>query len=113
MDWTNGSSLPKLLMTLFDVWVLKAPNLDKVPNIASWVPIDHQPVPPDVAKWCMKPNVMPIAMSKFGKAELDKAGVRSLYVPHAIDAMYHPTKTIRDNANQTLSGRKIMGFNDD
>ena len=113
MEWTQATNLPKLLMTLFDVWVLKAPNLDKVPNIASWVPIDHAPCPPEVLKWLVRPNVMPIAMSKFGKAELDKAGVRSLYVPHAIDAMYHPTKTIRDNANQTLSGRKIMGFNDD
>ncbi len=113
MEWTQSSDLPKLIITLFDVWVLQAPNLEKVPNIASWVPIDHAPIPPDVLKWCKRPNVMPIAMSKFGKGELDKSGVRNVYVPHAIESVYKPTKEIRDNANQVLNGRKIMGWDDD
>ena len=113
MEWTQASSLPKLLMTLFDVWVLKAPNLEKVPNIASWVPVDHAPCPPDVLKWCMRPNVMPIAMSKFGKNELDQADVRSLYVPHGIEPVFKPTPSLRDSANQVLTGRSIMGFAED
>ena len=113
MDWTNGSSLPKLLMTLFDVWVLKAPNLDKVPNIASWVPIDHQPVPPDVAKWCMKPNVMPFAMSQFGKRMLDQQGIRNLYVPHGIESVFQPTDHVIDNHGKKVTGRDLMGFDDD
>ena len=113
MEWTQASSLPKLLMTLFDVWVLKAPNLEKVPNIASWVPVDHAPCPPDVLKWCMRPNVMPIAMSKFGKNEFDRADVRSLYVPHGIEPVFKPTPSLRDNANQVLTGRSIMGFAED
>ncbi len=113
MEWTQATNLPKLLLTLFDVWVLKAPNLDKVPNIASWVPIDHAPCPPEVLKWCSRPNVMPIAMSKFGQAELEKAGVRSVYVPHALESVYQPTTNLRDSANQVLTGRKIMGWEDD
>lgn len=113
MEWTQSTSLPKLLMTLFDVWVLKAPNLDKVPNIASWVPIDHQPCPPDVAAWCQRPNVMPIAMSKFGQTELEKLGIRSIYVPHGIESVYQPTEFVKDNAGKQISGRKIMGFEDD
>ena len=113
MEWTQSTSLPKLLMTLFDVWVLKAPNLDKVPNIASWVPIDHQPCPPEVAAWCQRPNVMPIAMSKFGQTELEKLGIRSIYVPHGIESDYKPTKFVKDNAGKQISGRQIMGFEDD
>lgn len=113
MEWTQATKLPKLLITLFDVWVLKAPNLSSVPNIASWVPIDHQPVPPDVAAWCAKPNVMPIAMSEFGQKQLESHGIRSLYVPHGIEAAFKPTPIITDNDGKKLSGRDIMGFKDD
>ncbi len=113
MEWTQSTSLPKLLMTLFDVWVLKAPNLDKVPNIASWVPIDHQPCPPEVAAWCQRPNVMPIAMSKFGQIELEKLGIRTVYVPHGIESVYKPTQLVKDSAGKQISGRQIMGFEDD
>jgi glycosyltransferase involved in cell wall biosynthesis len=113
MEWTQSTKLPKLLMTLFDVWVLKAPNLDKVPNIASWVPIDHAPIPPEVLAWCKRPNVLPIAMSKFGKLELDRAGVRSVYVPHGIESVFKPTKHVNDNDGKRISGRHIMGFDDD
>lgn len=113
MEWTQATQLPKLLMTLFDVWVLKAPNLEKIPNIASWVPVDHQPCPPDVAAWCQRPNVMPIAMSKFGASALEKLGIRSLYVPHGIESVFKPTPHVRDNANKVITGRDIMGFNED
>ena len=110
MEWTQATKLPKLLMTLFDVWVLKAPNLEKVPNIASWVPIDHAPCPPDVLAWCAKPNVMPIAMSKFGQKQLEQQGIRSLYVPHGIDATFAPTPQVKDPTGKSISGREIMGF---
>jgi len=113
MEWTQSTTLPKLLMTLFDVWVLKAPNLEKVPNIASWVPVDHQPIPVEVLAWCMKPNVMPIAMSKFGSKMLDAQGCRNLYVPHGIESDYKPTPKVRDNDGRQISGREIMGFKDD
>lgn len=112
-EWTQATNLPKLLMTLFDVWVLKAPNINTIPNIASWVPIDHQPCPPDVFAWCNKPNVMPIAMSKFGKQELDKMGVRSLYVPHGIEDVYKPTHKVVDSFGKEITGREIMGFKED
>jgi glycosyltransferase involved in cell wall biosynthesis len=113
MEWTQTSSLPKLLMTLFDVWVLKAQNLDKVPNIASWVPIDHQPCPPDVAAWCARPNVMPVAMSVFGQKALEQLGVRSLYVPHGIESVFKPTPSIKDADGRVLTGRQIMGVEED
>ncbi len=113
MEWTHASTLPKLLMTLFDVWVLKAPNLEKVPNIASWVPIDHQPCPPAVAEWCRRPNVLPIAMSKFGQRMLEQIGIRSLYVPHGIEDVYKPTANITDQNGKLLTGREVMGIEED
>ena len=68
MDWANGNKdIPAILMTLFDVWVFKSQSFDLCPNIASWVPIDHSPCPEDVLRWCARPNVKPIAMSKFGE----------------------------------------------
>jgi hypothetical protein len=70
--WASGSDLPSLVVTLFDVWALKNPSIDRIPKIAAWVPIDHKPAPPEVAQWLQKPNVMPIAMSLFG-AEMMKA----------------------------------------
>ena len=113
MEWTHKSTLPKLLMTLFDVWVLQAPNLEKVPNIASWVPIDHAPIPPAVLAWCKRPNVMPIAMSQFGQEELTKSGVRSVYVPHGIEAVFKPTEFINDTNGKRISGREIIDVDKD
>lgn len=77
------------LLTLYDVWPLTDPSWDTV-NVASWVPIDHDPVPPDVLKWCGKhPS---IAMSRFGQEALRVAGVEAMYAPHAIDLRtWHPT----------------------
>ena len=113
MEWTQATNLPKLLFTLFDVWVLKAPNLEKVPNIASWVPVDHQPCPPEVAAWCQRPNVMPIAMSKFGARMLEQLGINSLYVPHGIESVFKPTPSVKDNGGRAITGREIMGFGED
>lgn len=113
MEWTQSSKLPKLLMTLFDVWVLKSESLKQVPNIASWVPIDHQPVPVDVAEWCRRPNVMPIAMSLFGKKMLEQQDIRCLYVPHGIESEFKPTPTVKSADGQPLTGRDIMGVDKD
>jgi hypothetical protein len=96
MEWANQDlSTPTLLMTLFDVWVLKSDSLKTWKNIASWVPIDHQPTPPDVLAWCERDNVKPIAMSKFGSRMLDVAGVEHLYVPHAIEPVF-PANRVGD-----------------
>jgi glycosyltransferase involved in cell wall biosynthesis len=75
-------------ITLFDVWVAINEAYHSLPIVA-WVPIDHDPVPPRVAEWCIKGgNKMIIAMSKHGEQALLKAGVpreRLRYIPHAID----------------------------
>jgi hypothetical protein len=65
---------PDLMITLYDVWVLTSKAFDDIP-IASWTPIDHNPVPPGVLKWLQKENVTPLAMSKFGLEQINKAGL--------------------------------------
>jgi len=109
MAWAHeNQGLDPLLVTLFDTWVFKGQQWDLVDNIASWVPIDHTPCPPDVLAWCARPNVTPIAMSKFGKAMLDRADIESVYVPHAIDTtVFKPTEKF-DAGGRRMTGREFM-----
>jgi glycosyltransferase involved in cell wall biosynthesis len=92
-----------LIMTLYDVWVYQGAAWDKYP-VASWVPIDHAPAPPGVKAFLSKPNVTPIAMSKFGQKMLTDAGIFSEYVPHAID-----TSVFRPTARATLGDKRMTG----
>ena len=99
---------PDLMITLYDVWVLNANGYDTIP-IASWTPIDHNPVPPAVLQWLKKDNVTPLAMSKFGLDQINKAGVEGHYIPHSIDTnIFKPTATIGE-----VSAQEFMGFKDD
>ena len=113
MDWANGNKeLPALLMTLFDVWVLKSPSVNQITNIASWVPIDHAPCPSEVVDWCKRPNVKPIAMSQFGLRMLEAEGVEAFYAPHGIDAAFKPTPKW-SNGQREWTGRELMQIPDD
>ena len=105
----ENPNLAKILITLYDVWVLlDNPRLDTLP-IASWVPIDHQPAPEKVMRWLSKPNVTPIAMSLFGKAMIESHGVESEYVPHAIETrIFKPTAKLPEG----ISGREFVGGDD-
>ena len=91
-DWEarQGGS-PTIMVTLYDVWVLQNPGLATVDNILSWVPIDHLPAPGPVANWCRNQNVTPIAMSKFGQEQLAARDINSVYIPHTIEDVFHPT----------------------
>jgi glycosyltransferase involved in cell wall biosynthesis len=106
---------PDLLITLYDVWVLNAKAFDSIP-IASWTPIDHNPVPPGVLKWLQKENVTPLAMSKFGLQQIEQVGVKGHYVPHSIDTkVFSQTDKIKDQPiNEFMGfedGRFIVGMN--
>lgn len=105
----ENKDLPNFLITLYDVWVLlDNPALDALP-IASWVPIDHQPAPGKVLEFLKKPNVTPIAMSKFGKAMIQDAGLESEYIPHAVETnVFKPTKDLPEG----ISGREFVGGED-
>ena len=92
-DWkSHQDGKPTVLVTLYDVWVLANPRLADVEHILSWVPIDHLPAPAPVAAWCANPNVTPVAMSKFGQQQLAARDIESVYIPHTIEDVFHPTK---------------------
>jgi glycosyltransferase involved in cell wall biosynthesis len=97
-----------LILTLCDVWVIKNPALKQMP-MASWVPIDHTPIPPKVAQFFAEYNSHPIAMSKFGLAELQNLGFDASYVPHGIDTdVFRPVTEIGGR-----SVREVLGLPDD
>ena len=108
MHWVNqNKNATNVLITLYDAWVLKGKRYDDL-NIASWIPIDHLPVPPAVAKWCAKPNVTPLAMSKYGQGQLRELGIDSFYVPHAYEDVFIPTFSLGG-----VSGRDYLGVGED
>ena len=79
-----------LVVTLMDVWPLEA-QVWRGFNVASWVPVDHEPCPRPVSDFFHDTGAVPIAMSKFGRDELRTAGLDPLYCPHAVDtAVYKP-----------------------
>jgi FkbM family methyltransferase len=78
------ASTKGLLLTLGDVWTFESPLLDQL-CVGSWVPVDHLSVPEVVSGWFGVMGAVPIAMSRFGEAALERVGLKPLYVPHAID----------------------------
>ncbi len=112
-DWIQGNTeAPNVLITLFDVWVYRGKKWDDF-NIASWVPVDHLPCPPEVGEWCKKENVTPIAMSHYGKQMLERLDIQSLYVPHAIEKTFKPTETITTADKEQITGREFLGIDKD
>jgi glycosyltransferase involved in cell wall biosynthesis len=99
-----------LIVTLCDVWVIKNPALKQMP-LASWVPIDHTPIPPKVAQFFAEYNAHPIAMSKFGLAELQNLGFDASYVPHGIDTdVFRPVTEIGGRSVREVLGLPADAF---
>lgn len=72
------------LIWLYDAWALKSPAYTEM-NVAVWTPVDHHPVPPLVVQHFKDHGSVPIAMSKWGRDQLAKAGLDPLYAPHGVD----------------------------
>jgi len=107
-DWhKRHPKQPHILFTLYDAWVYKGPRYADW-NVASWVPVDHMPVPPDVLKWLRQDFVTPIAMSQYGQEIIESAGIESLYVPHAIESVFKPMKR-----HKGTTGREYIGISED
>jgi glycosyltransferase involved in cell wall biosynthesis len=84
----DGDPKGGLVVTLMDVWVLD-PRMAGQLNMACWVPVDHEPAPPQVSQFFLESGAVPIAMSKFGAQMLGR--LDPLYVPHGIDTeAYRP-----------------------
>lgn len=84
---------PDVTLSLIDIWVMTPATLDKVP-LAAWTPVDHNPIPPAVVN-ALKRTRWPVAMSRFGEAEMRRVGLSPMYVPHAVDTT---TFTPKDRA---------------
>lgn len=75
---------PDVIVTLLDLWVIEIDVLQKLRPVA-WVPVDHFPVPPEVAK--RLPECRAVwAMSRYGLKMMRDAGLTdAYYVPHGVD----------------------------
>jgi len=79
---------PGFGVILFDLWPLNGVEGFKDLNLACWTPVDHDPVPPMVARFALEGKHHVIAMSRFGEDRLLKAGIprdELTYIPHGID----------------------------
>lgn len=90
--WADSDDITDcLVITLFDVWPMKINGLDQM-RVASWVPVDHDPVPPGVFAFFRKYGARAVAMSQFGQKALEDKGIDAFYVPHGVDtSVYRPT----------------------
>jgi glycosyltransferase involved in cell wall biosynthesis len=71
------------------------------------------PVPPKVLSRLQKPNITPISVTRFGQEQIEHHDIASPYIPMAIDTKtYRPTFTF-DNGSTSLSGRQLMGLDED
>ena len=85
-----------IMLTLYDVWVLDSAYYDKMRKIVSWTPLDHVTMPKKVEAWLHRSNVMPVAMSPFGKREMDSRGIENAYIPHGIETkLLKPTELLQ------------------
>lgn len=80
-----------LIITLLDLWVMMKTTGMRGHRTAAWVPVDHDPVPPQTTMALLAHEARPVAMSRFGEEKLREAGFDPLYVPHGVDtSVYQP-----------------------
>lgn len=81
-----GAPKAGLTITLMDYWVLDPEVMSRL-KLGAWLPVDHDPLPPAISEALRAtgPDVVPIAMSAFGRDKLSEAGFRPLYVPHSVE----------------------------
>ncbi len=83
------------LVSLYDAWVYTGRDdpFTGLDNVAGWVPVDCNPVPPTIIPWARSHRV--IAMSQYGRDQLEGlssaleaaggGGFPVMYAPHAVD----------------------------
>lgn len=103
-----------LLITLMDAWVLSPEMLTgQGMNVAHWMPVDCSPLSVLDRKVLAEGKGRPVAMSEFGRRQLEDAGHSPLLVPHAVDtAVFAPLpnrEPVRDEMG--LAGRFAIGIN--
>lgn len=71
------------VISLVDAWGLRPEIWGQLPWYPM-APVDHMPIPPAVLR-SLQAARAPIAYSRFGEAEMRKAGLRPYYLPHMVD----------------------------
>jgi glycosyltransferase involved in cell wall biosynthesis len=107
----SAPDLKHAIMTLYDVWVYEGWK-DEVPVI-SWVPLDHVTLPPKVAGFLMRENVTPVAMAPHGQRQLEKADIKSVYIPHAVNTKVFQKTPKFPSPVGMIPTREVLGVKDD
>lgn len=110
--WQQVTGKDPLVVTLCDVWTFNDNSVRDLP-VWSWTPVDHAPIPPKVAEWFKRDNVRALAMSRFGQAMFEGAGIESAYVPHANEKVFVPTPTIKGAEGADRTARELLGIGGD
>lgn len=80
---------PDVLWILYDIWAFSRDVLARVP-VSAYAPIDHNPLPPAV-KAALEATRHQVAMSRYGEAQMRRAGFNPYYLPHVVDTnVYKP-----------------------
>lgn len=95
--------VPDAILTLYDVWVYNSIKHDG--DIWSWVPIDHETLPPAVGEFVSREQVHPIAMAPHGQRVLAGQDIASTYIPHAVDTrVFKPGSNYEGSPMRTQLG---------
>ena len=75
-----------LLITLIDAWVLKPETWELPEGVrwAPWYPVDHDPIPENVADVVGSADY-PLTYAKFGRDASDAVGIDNTYIPHGVE----------------------------
>jgi glycosyltransferase involved in cell wall biosynthesis len=83
---------PDVFVTLYDIWIGARSNHFGIgswfaalhPRWIPWIPIDQYPIPDPVVDQAQKAYKC-VAMSEFGRKELERVGIKAACIPHGID----------------------------
>lgn len=90
----------QIVITLTDAWVVNPMALPPHIKWVPWFPIDHEPIPPQVLRNVTTAHER-IVFSKFAKAEMDRLGFNTYYIPHGVDTKAY-TPLDRNQARDAL-----------
>ena len=96
---------PGLLLILFDAWGF-LPAIDDLEGLATavWSPLHSKPMSGGDKLFYGNTSAQPIAMSRYGEAEMRAVGLQPCYVPHGVDtSVFRPLDAgARDAARDAL-----------
>ena len=83
---------PDIMITLFDIWIGDSPLMGgqrnwftKInPRWIAYFPVDHDPIPPPTINQARQ-AYQAVAMSQFGRRQLEMEGIPAEYIPHGVN----------------------------